>query len=419
MGRDCFLINAGLSYTGLNRVAGDKVLFSFDDFALDCERRELRARGSIVPVEPQVFDLLVYLIENRDRVVSKDDLIASVWGGRIVSDSTLDSRINAVRKAIGDSGGQQELVRTIPRKGIRFIGNVRETDQREISTTQHSTFAHKQEISFCRSKDNVNIAYAAVGNGPVLMKTANWLTHLEYDWESPVWAPLLQRLAEKNRLVRYDTRGTGLSDPDAAEISFDGFVRDFESVVDTVGAERFAILGISQGAAVAVAYAAAHPERVTKLVLYGGYAQGRNKRGSRDEADKARLFLSLMQHGWGDEHSAFMRAFSSLFIPNGTAEQNKWFADLQRITTTGRNGLRIREACHEIDVAEALSRVQVPTLVLHARHDNVVPLEQGRLLAASIPNARLVTLESDNHVLLQGEPAWGKFIAEIETFLAS
>ncbi|HMA57240.1 MAG TPA: alpha/beta fold hydrolase [Pseudolabrys sp.] len=251
------------------------------------------------------------------------------------------------------------------------------------------------------------------------MKTANWLTHLEYDWESPVWAPLLQRLAEKNRLVRYDTRGTGLSDPDAAEISFDGFVRDFESVVDTVGAERFAILGISQGAAVAVAYAAAHPERVTKLVLYGGYAQGRNKRGSRDEADKARLFLSLMQHGWGDEHSAFMRAFSSLFIPNGTAEQNKWFADLQRITTTGRNGLRIREACHEIDVAEALSRVQVPTLVLHARHDNVVPLEQGRLLAASIPNARLVTLESDNHVLLQGELAWGKFIAEIETFLAS
>jgi pimeloyl-ACP methyl ester carboxylesterase len=180
-----------------------------------------------------------------------------------------------------------------------------------------SALAHKLEISFCQSADKINIAYAEVGNGPALIKAANWLTHLEYDWESPVWSPLLQRLAEKNRLIRYDTRGTGLSDRKVAEISFDGFVCDFESVVEVVNADRFAILGISQGAAVAVSYAVAHPERVTKLILYGGYALGRNKRGSADEVDKGRLFLSLMQHGWGDEHSAFMRAFSSLFIPMG------------------------------------------------------------------------------------------------------
>ena len=151
------------------------------------------------------------------------------------------------------------------------------------------------------------------------MKAANWLTHLEYDWESPVWSPLLQRLAEKNRLVRYDTRGTGLSDREVKDFSFNGFMRDFESVIDTVDPKRFAILGISQGAAVAIAYAAAYPERVTKLILYGGYAQGRNKRGSSDEVEKAKLFLSLMQHGWGDEHSAFMRAFCSLFIPEWDA----------------------------------------------------------------------------------------------------
>gem|GEM_PF-6827088 len=214
------------------------MLFSFKDFALDAERRELRARGTIVPIEPQVLDLLVYLIQNRDRVVSKNDLIATVWGGRIVSDSTLDSRINAVRRAIGDSGNQQELVRTIPRKGVRFVGDVQQDRTQPEANNRLPGFAHKQEISFCRSADNINIAYAAVGNGPALIKAANWLTHLEYDWESPVWAPLLQRLAERNRLIRYHTRGTGLSDREVAEFSFDGFARDFESVVEAVKADR-------------------------------------------------------------------------------------------------------------------------------------------------------------------------------------
>ena len=393
------------------------MLFSFKDFALDGERRELRARGTIVPVEPQVFDLLVYLVENRDRVVSKDDLIASVWGGRVVSDSTLDSRINAVRKAIGDNGEKQELVRTIARKGIRFVGNVQQGLQE--TNVPLSGFAHKQEISFCRSPEKNNIAYAAVGSGPLLVKTANWLTHLEYDWESPVWSPLLQRLAQKNRLIRYDSRGNGLSDRDVEEISFEGFVRDLVAVVEATKIERFAILGISQGAAIAIAYAVSQPEKVSKLVLYGGYAKGRNRRGSTEEADKARVFLSLLHHGWGDEHSAFMRAFSAVFLPNGSPEQIKWFADLQRTTTTAENAARIRNVCDGIDVTELLPKIRVPTLVLHARHDNVVPLEQGRSLAASIPHARFVTLESDNHVLLAGEPAWDKFFLEVEAFLAT
>jgi DNA-binding winged helix-turn-helix (wHTH) protein/pimeloyl-ACP methyl ester carboxylesterase len=395
------------------------LLFSFKDFALDGERRELRTRGEIVPIEPQVFDLLVYLVKNRDRVVSKDDLIASVWGGRIVSDSTLDSRINAVRKAIGDSGEKQELVRTIARKGIRFIGDVQQDRERQETAARLSGLAHKQEISFCRSPDKIGIAYAAVGNGPMLVKAANWLTHLEFDWESPVWSPLLQRLARKNRLVRYDSRGNGLSDRDVEDISFEGFVRDLSAVVDAINVDRFAILGISQGAAIAIAYAVSHPEKVSKLVLYGGYATGRNRRGSAEEADKASVFLSLLRHGWGDEHSAFMRAFSSVFLPNGSPEQIKWFADLQRATTTAENAARIRNVCDGIDVAELLPKVRVPTLVLHARHDNVVPHEQGRSLAASIPDARFVTLESDNHVLLAGEPAWDKFFLEVEAFLAA
>lgn len=395
------------------------MLYIFDTYTLDTGTRELKRGHQLVALEPQVFDLLVFLIENRERVVSKDDLIASVWQGRIVSESTLTSRINAARKAIGDSGEQQSLIRTVARKGIRFVGSVQQGPEQLVATARLPAIAQNQEISFCRSAEGINIAVAAVGSGPVLVKAANWLTHLEYDWESPVWSPLLQRLAEKNRLIRYDSRGNGLSDREVDEISLAGFVRDLESVIETTKLEHFAILGISQGAAIAIDYAVRQPERVSKLVLHGGYALGRNRRGSAEEIETAQTFLSMMRQGWGNEHSAFMRAFASVFIPNGSSEQIKWFADLQRITTTANNAARIRTACDEIDVTESLPKVQVPTLVLHCRHDNVVPLEQGRLLAASIPNARFVTLESHNHVLLPGEPAWTKFIGEIEAFLAT
>jgi pimeloyl-ACP methyl ester carboxylesterase len=359
----------------------------------------------------------VFLIQNRERVVSKDDLIAGVWDGRIVSDSTLTSRINAARRAIGDSGEQQRLIRTVARKGIRFVGAVREGEEPSDVSAPVATPAPNQEVTFCRSADGVNLALAAVGAGPPLIKVANWLTHIEYDWESPIWAPLLHQLAVHFRLIRYDGRGNGLADRDVTEISFPAFVRDLKTVVDAANVERPALLGISQGAAVAIAYAVQHPERVSKLILVGGYAQGRNKRGSAAEAEMAQAFLAIMRHGWGEEHSAFMKAFSSVFFPNGSPQQIKWLVDLQRITTSAANAVRIRNACDDIDVVDLLPQVQVPTLVLHCRHDNVAPLEQGRMIARTIPRARFVTLESDNHMVLAHEPAWPKLVGEIQAFL--
>jgi DNA-binding winged helix-turn-helix (wHTH) protein/pimeloyl-ACP methyl ester carboxylesterase len=393
------------------------VLFFFEDNVLDPGRRELRCKGALVAVEPQVFDLLVFLIRNRERVVSKDDLIAGVWDGRIVSDSTLTSRINAARRAIGDSGEQQRLIRTVARKGIRFVSAVREGEEPLDVSAPVATPAPNQEVTFCRSADGINLALAAVGAGPPLIKVANWLTHIEYDWESPIWAPLLHQLAVHSRLIRYDGRGNGLADRDVTEISFPAFVRDLKTVVDAANVECPALLGISQGAAVAIAYAVQHPERVSKLILFGGYAQGRNKRGSAAEAEMAQAFLAIMRHGWGDEHSAFMKAFSSVFFPNGSPQQIKWLVDLQRITTSAANAVRIRNACDDIDVVDLLPQVQVPTLVLHCRHDNVAPLEQGRLIARAIPRARFVTLESDNHIVLAHEPAWPKLVGEIQAFL--
>jgi pimeloyl-ACP methyl ester carboxylesterase/DNA-binding winged helix-turn-helix (wHTH) protein len=390
------------------------VLFSFENFALDCERRELRAHGAIVPVEPQVFDLLVYLIENRDRVVSKDDLIAAVWGGRIVSDSTLDSRINAVRKALGDSGGRQRFVRTIARKGHRFVGEVDATPKTDGAAAA-SRPTLNQEVHFCTASDGVRIAYALAGQGPPLVKAANWLNHLEYDWQSPIWSHLLHELASRYQLIRYDERGNGLSDWDVADISFEAFVRDLESVVEATKLKRFALLGISQGCAVSIVYAIRHPERVSHLVLYGGFARGRTTR----DPDHSKTLLSIVEQGWGKENPAFRQFFTSLFFPDGTPEQMQWFNDLQQMTTSTENALRIMRATGDLDISDLLPQVKVPTLVLHCRNDAAVMFDEGRRLAAGIPGAKFVTLESRNHLVLESEPAWEKFSSEMTAFLAT
>lgn len=396
--------------------------FLFSDQVLDVDRRELKRGSELIALEPQVFDLLVYLVQNRDHVVSKDDLIASVWGGRIVSDSTLTSRINAARKAVGDSGEQQRLIRTVARKGIRFVGEVSDSTKPREATGPAKVVpprapALQHEIHFCTAPDGVRIAYAEVGQGPPLLKAANWLNHLEYDWESPIWSHLLHELAAEHQLIRYDERGNGLSDWDVDDISFEAFVRDLESVVEATGIDRFALLGISQGCAVSIAYAVRHPERVSHLVLYGGFARGKRKRGSPKEVEQADALLTLMHQGWGRENPAFRQIFTSLFIPGATTEQVQWFNDLQRKTASPENAVRIRHAVDDIDVTDLLAHVTVPTLVLHCRSDAVQPFEEGRTLAAGIRGARFVALEGYNHLILEGDPGWRRFLDEVRNFL--
>jgi len=373
-------------------------------------------------MEPQVFDLLVYLLKNRDRVVSKDDLIDGVWDGRIVSESTLTSRITAARKAIGDTGKDQRLIRTVSRKGIRFVGEARDSGQRPealgaADAARPQAPAVQHQIHFCTASDGVRIAYANVGEGPPLLKAANWLNHLQYDWESPIWSHLLRELAAEHQLIRYDERGNGLSDWDVEDISFEAFVRDLESVVDATGIDRFALLGISQGCAVSITYAVRHPERVTHLVLYGGYARGRRKRGSPAETEQADALLTLMRQGWGQENPAFRQIFTSLFVPGANREQVQWYNDLQRRTASPENAVRIRQTMNDIDVADILPQVKVPTLVLHCRDDAVVPFDEGRILAAGIRGARFVALEGRNHLILEGDPALPRFLDEMRNFL--
>jgi DNA-binding winged helix-turn-helix (wHTH) protein/pimeloyl-ACP methyl ester carboxylesterase len=391
--------------------------FSFQNHSVDLNRRELRRDGELVGIEPQVFDLIVYLVQNRNRVVSKDDLIAGVWGGRIVSDSTLTSRINAARKALGDSGDEQRFIKTIPRKGIRFVSDVREDVQSGAPPPIEPIL--RQDVRFCTTADHVRIAYAQVGEGRDLVKTANYLNHLEYDWRSPVWRPFLHALTAHHRLTRYDGRGNGLSDWTVQSISFDDFVRDLETVVEAAGLSRFALFGMSQGCAVAIAYAVRHPERVSHLVLYGGYARGKRRRGSARDVEQADALLTLMRDGWGQDNPAFRQIFTSLFIPGGKPEQVQWFNDLQRNTTSAENVVRMRRAFDDIDVTDLLSRVQAPALVLHCRDDAVQPFDEGRRLAAGLPDARFVALEGRNHIILQDDPTWSRFFEEVEAFLRS
>jgi pimeloyl-ACP methyl ester carboxylesterase len=277
--------------------------------------------------------------------------------------------------------------------------------------------AARQEVRFCTSPDGVRIAYATLGHGPALVKTANWMSHLEYDWKSPLWRHLARELSRDFRLVRYDQRGNGLSDWNVADFSLEACVGDLEAVIDAVGLERFALLGVSQGSRVAVAYAIRHPERVSHLVLYGGAARGWKHRPPGAREARAGL-QALIREGWGRDTPAFRQVFTTLFMPGASPEQAAWFNELQRVSTSAENAVRLTEAAGEIDLTDRLASVRVPTLVLHATQDAMVGLEEARLLAAGIPGARFVSLESQNHLLLDDEPAFARFLAEVRAFLA-
>ncbi|MCL4802375.1 MAG: alpha/beta fold hydrolase [Burkholderiales bacterium] len=275
-----------------------------------------------------------------------------------------------------------------------------------------------QQIRFCTASDGARIAYATVGKGPPLVRAAHWMSHLEFDWESPVWRPWLAELARERTLVRYDERACGLSDWEVPELSFDAWLSDLEAVAAAAGLARFALLGMSQGAAIAIAYAVRYPERVSRLVIFGGFARGRARRGP-GQGEEARLEMELVRMGWGRENPAFRRHFTSQFLPDGTLEQIRWFDDLQRVSASPENAARIIGLTSGIDVVDLLPRVTVPTLVLHSRGDARIPFDEGRLIASTIPGARFVPLDGQNHILLEGEPAWARFWQEVHAFLAA
>ncbi|MFO1303196.1 MAG: alpha/beta fold hydrolase [Burkholderiales bacterium] len=276
----------------------------------------------------------------------------------------------------------------------------------------------RQSVRFLTAPDGTRIACAESGNGPPLVKVANWLSHLEFEWDSPVWRHWLTELSRRYRLIRYDQRGCGLSDWNAKDVSFDAMLTDLEMTIDSTGLERVPLICISQGASLGIAYAVKHPERVSHLLIHGGYARGRNKRASgAEETQIAAMMMQMIALGWGQSNPAFRQVFTARFIPGASLDQQHWFNELQRISTSPANALRVLETVGNIDVVGMLPKVACPTLILHAVDDAAVPFEEGRLLAGLIPGARFVSLDSANHLLLESEPAWKRFLEEMDAFL--
>lgn len=405
------------------------MILRFEDYELDTARYELRRSGAAVPLERQVFDTLAYLVQNHERLVPKEELLDKVWGDRFVSDAALNSRVMAARKAIGDSGREQRLIKTVHGRGYRFAGAVSRGQETTAGNVAQPAPARapaspplprrkEQDIRFCTTPDGVRIAYATSGTGPPLVKAANWLSHLEFDWRSPIWRHWIEELSRDHTYIRYDERGCGLSDWDIPAFEFEAWVRDLEAVADALGLETFPLLGISQGGPVAMTYAARHPERVSHLILYGTYARGRNLRPRAEEQAAERdALLTLTRMGWGRDNPAYRQIFASSFIPGGSAEEQRWFNDLCRISTSPENAVEFMKTFSEIDVEEIAAGVNVPTLVLHTRSDLRVEFEEGRRLAAMIPGARFVPLDGENHILLEDEPAWNTFLLEVRAFL--
>lgn len=251
-----------------------------------------------------------------------------------------------------------------------------------------------------------------------MIKAANWLTHLEYEWESPVWRHWLRFFGDHFRYIRYDERGCGMTDPNTGELTLERWVADVEDIVAAAELrEPFSLLGISQGAAICAAYAVKHPERVSKLVLYGGYARGPFQRNSPDRASFYKAMIDMVRLEWGSDNPTFRQVFTSRFIPGGTEEQLGWYNDLCRKTITPETAARLLESRAMIDVTSLLAKVRAPTVVLHASGDAVVPITEGRILAAGIPGAQFIELDSKNHILLENESAWERFCEEVLKFM--
>lgn len=384
--------------------------YRFATCLLDTDAHRLEVDGTPVPVEPQVFAILRLLAGNPGTILTRDRLVDEIWGGRIVSEATIAARIAAARRAVGDSGARQEIIETLTKVGIRMAAGV------STEGPARPAPAERPPIRYATSADGTRIATVTHGTGPPLLRGGHWLGHLELDWESPVWRPLLDRLGQSFTLTRYDQRGTGLSDRDPRAATVDRLAEDMAAVADAAGLDRFPIFAASQAVPTAIRFAVRWPERVSALILYGGFALGRHHRQTPEERAREEATLTLIREGWGRTGTAFIRAFSMIYTPGCTTAQLDDMTRMQLASADPETVVRLREAIDRLDVTADLAEVRAPTLVIHARGDAVHPASQGQYLASRIPGATFRMIESDSHVMLPQDPAWTEALEEAIRF---
>jgi DNA-binding winged helix-turn-helix (wHTH) protein/pimeloyl-ACP methyl ester carboxylesterase len=397
-------------------------VFEFGPFRLEVREHRLVRGDQATSLTGKAFNTLCVLVERHGQLVSKQELMAAVWPGTSVEENNLDRNISTLRKVLGEQINGESYIETVPRMGYRFVAPVSESASKPAlpATARASETLSRQEIRFCVTADKVRLAYATVGSGHPLVRVANCFNHLDFEWESPIWRHWVRDLAKNQSIVRYDGRGNGLSEWNVKDVSFEAWVHDLETIVDAAGLDKFALMGHSQGGAVAIAYAVRNPERVSHLVLCGAYSRGAHHRDHPDAVKVRGALETLVQLNWGKTNPSFFQVVTNLYIPEGaTPEDQCWFKDLQLISVSPENLVRYMQACDAINVRPLLRSVSVPTIVFHSDRDRIAPPEEGRILAAEIPGARFVPLTSGNHILIGEEPAWKIFREELEAFLKS
>jgi pimeloyl-ACP methyl ester carboxylesterase len=409
--------NSRSPVVGDERTSQDSPLavYSFGPFLLEIGERRLLRDGQLVPLTGRAFDTLQVLVERAGTLLKQDWLIDRLWPDVIVEQNNLQYNISRVRKALAGSPGVE--IQTVRSQGYRLVADVHEIHVESNRAESRSAARSVQRMHFAKAHDGARLAFAFLGDGPPLVKAANWLSHLELDRQGPIWPHWLELLSSRRCLVRYDARGNGLSEWEPPSITFEDFIADLGVVFDQAGVAHAPLLGISQGAAVATAYAARHPERVSALILIGGCVRGWRAKGKARLRETFEALLALMRRGWGGSNAAFRQIFTTSFFPDAPADVTAWFNELQRRTASPDGAAAILSALGDVDVSADLERVKAPTLVFHSRNDSVVPMKDGVELASGISGARFVPIESAHHIWLAGEVAWGTFAREVEAFL--
>jgi pimeloyl-ACP methyl ester carboxylesterase len=389
---------------------------TFGRYRFEPATARLWTGASEVKLTPKAAAVLSMLVARGGEPITKQELFSTVWHDRVVSDDALTTCIQELRKALEDDAKKSRYILTRHRSGYQFIAAISPSGD-TVAPVRDTVAgggrpsgpeALDQRIAFVRSKGKANIAYALSGAGPPLVRAGTWLTHVQHDWESPLWSHWLRFMSSRHTLVRYDPRGCGLSQADVEDITFDGWVEDLEAVVDRLGLESFPLFGMSQGAAVAAEYAIRHPQRVTQLTLYAPMVTGWRGRTSVN-AQQWQSMEQLVLSGWGEANMAFPSMFAHLFLPESPAELRQWYAELQRKTASKAIASRFMSVLAELQMFSRLKQVAVPTLVIQIAHDQVINQRTVAGIAGEIPGSEFVSIEGRNHILLEDEPGWEQF----------
>ena len=382
--------------------------YEFADCALDIDRRELMRNGVLVPLEPQVFDLLQMLVENPGRVVTRDEIVDGVWGGRIVSESAMSARISAARKAVGDDGKSQAVIRTVQRKGLQFVARLAVAGVVRAPTTA------TQRVKYTANDQGQSLAYTVTGSGPRLMRVPATPEDIGLEWEHSVYRQMIEEISNEFEYLRYDGLGFGLSDHDIDDKSFERDANDCRAVADAESWDRFAVMSESGACFEALHLGVMYPERISRLVIVGGYSEGRSLRGEPDAPDMLR---AMIRESWESEEEYLARAFVTAYMPEGPMDAVNQLAQRMRAGASTEEMTRLRDAINAYSVLPLLPKVQCPTLIVHGRKDAVHPLSEAKKLAAGIPNSELLILETANHIPVHGHATWNVYLEALCRFL--